>query len=268
MKTPSNPLASSSHTRRATYQVLLANLVQIDGQQDLHELLVRILPGSVDVHSHLADIQRLRVLREGNVAEEGSAHEEMDVLREQIEQGEEDRRDVVVRSDQQAAIERPEALQREENLRIRCVCGLNEVLQERIADSSARRHALKQRAKRLVNEEIVVRNDGLRVSDLRFNRSAGLYNREALASHVFPEALDRELVLVGVCRAAIAGSADIGVAVVGNPSDPVDVEFVAIPMENGAKEEQHELVLCDVQRALRSAGRRISKHVAIDGIAC
>ena len=101
-----------------------------------------ILPRSVDVHSHLADIQRLRVLREGNIAEEGSAHEEMDVLRKQIEQREENRCDVVVRSDQQAAIERSEALQREENLRVRCVCGLNEVLQERIVDSSARRNAL------------------------------------------------------------------------------------------------------------------------------
>lgn len=246
MKTPSTPLASFSHTSLATYQVLLANLVQIDGQQDLHELLVWILPRSVDVHSHLADIQRLRVPREGNVAEEGSAHEEMDVLREQIEQREENRRDVVVRSDQQAAVERSEALQREENLRIRCVYGLNEVLQERIADSSARRNALKQRTQRLVNEEIVVRNDRLRVSDLRFNRSAGLYNREALASHIFPKTLDGELVFVGVYRAAIAGSADIGVAVVGNPSDPIDVEFVAIAMENGAKEEQHELVFCDV----------------------
>ena len=142
MKTPSTPLASFSHTSLATYQVLLANLVQIDGQQDLHELLVWILPRSVDVHSHLADIQRLRVLREGNIAEEGSAHEEMDVLRKQIEQREENRCDVVVRSDQQAAIERSEALQREENLRVRCVCGLNEVLQERIVDSSARRNAL------------------------------------------------------------------------------------------------------------------------------
>lgn len=205
-----------------------------------------ILPRSVDIHSHLADIQRLRVPREGNVAEEGSAHEEMDVLREQIEQREENRCDVVVRSDQQAAVERSEALQREENLRIRCVYGLNEVLQERIADSSARRNALKQRTQRLVNEEIVVRNDRLRVSDLRFNQSAGLYNREALASHILPKTLDGELVFVGVYRAAIAGSADIGVAVVGNPSDSIDVEFVAIAMENGAKEEQHELVFCDV----------------------
>lgn len=145
---------------------------------------------------------------------------------------------------------------------------MNEVLQERIADPRARRHALNQRTKRLVNEEIVVRNDRLRVSDLRFNRPALLYNREPFASHVFPKTPDRELEFVAVFLTAIAGSANIGIAVVCDPSDPVDVEFLTIAMENGAKEKQNEFVFGDVQRTLRATRRRIAKHIAVDRIAC
>ena len=82
-----------------TYQIEVANLVQIHGELDLHELLTWILPQSVNIHAHLADIQRLGTPRERNVAEKGSTHEQMNVSRQQIEQREDNRRDVVVRSD-------------------------------------------------------------------------------------------------------------------------------------------------------------------------